>query len=98
MEFLYFTIAGLFLYVAADWLLLRIEAMYGGILPHRSLYFFAIILIMTMIVFELIQRYAPPEAPKAEPVVRAPTPPAAESLPTGPSFKDPAIKKMFEEE
>lgn len=77
MEFLYFTIAGLLLYVAADWVLLRIEAMYGKMLPNRSLYFFGIIMAMSLILFEVIQRYAPESPPPAtgEPVVAAPVNP-----------------------
>ena len=102
MEFLYFTVAGLFLYVAADWILLRIEAQYGKNLPNRSLYFFAIILVMTLTLFEVIQYIAPPELPQegvvVEETIQAPmippsSNPAIEPFQTGPSFSDPAKNK-----
>ena len=100
MEFVYFTLAGILLYVAADWVLLRIEAIYGKLLPNRSLFFFGIILIMTMVVFEAIQYIAPPDPIEVEAggaVIEVPENPtktmnAAEPTITGPSFSDPANK------
>ncbi|MBF0455843.1 MAG: hypothetical protein HQL72_13640 [Magnetococcales bacterium] len=88
MEFLYFTVAGLVLYVAADWVLLRIEGIYGKVLPNRSLFFFGIILVMTLVTFEAIQ-YFTPDTPPAE--VQQESDIGVESLPEkrGPSADDP---------
>jgi hypothetical protein len=64
MEFVYFTMAGLLLYVASDWVLLRIEAMYGQLLPNRSVFFFAIIMFLSTVSFEAVQYFtSAPENP-----------------------------------
>jgi hypothetical protein len=100
MEFVYFTIAGLFLYVGADWVLLRIEAMYGKLLPNRSLFFFGIILIMTMIVFEIVQYLAPPAPPESSAdgqTIAAPNNSVIPAAPTGPLFRDPDLGKALKE-
>lgn len=88
MEFIYFTLAGIVLYLAADWVLLRIEMMRGSLLPHRSFFFFGIILTLTLLLFQAIQLLVTP--------VSAPTPaepgqtveqPAKPGEPTKPSEK-----------
>ena len=66
MEFIYFTLAGIVLYLAADWVLLRIEAMRGSLLPNRSLFFFGIISILAILLFQTIQLFAPPDMPQGE--------------------------------
>ena len=55
MEILYFTVAAIFLYVGADWILNRIEAAAGRRLGYRSIIFFAILLIMALSSFALIR-------------------------------------------
>ena len=55
MQFLYFLIAAIALYVFSDWLLRRIEARLGRHLEQRSLVFFAILLCSALISFALIR-------------------------------------------
>jgi hypothetical protein len=57
MEMLYYTLAGLILYVAADWILDRIEVAAGRRLEYRSLVFFVILLAMAMTSFALIRHF-----------------------------------------
>lgn len=54
MDIIYFTLAALMLYVGSDWILTKIEAARGGPFKHRSLIFFAIILILSMTSFNAI--------------------------------------------
>lgn len=54
-----FLAVGLVLYFVADWLLQRIEIAMKRRLEHRSLVFFGILLALALVVFPLIQRYAP---------------------------------------
>ncbi|MEO5363567.1 MAG: hypothetical protein H7838_08090 [Magnetococcus sp. DMHC-8] len=64
MEMVYYTVAGVLLYFAADWILERLERARGQRFPHRSLVFFVIILILSVGVFQLIQTLLPiPPAP-----------------------------------
>ena len=56
MSAIYFTVAGIVLYLAADWLLQRIEASAGRRFEYRSLIFFVILLSLAVITFEFIQR------------------------------------------
>ena len=55
MEILYFTVAAIFLYVAADWILNRIEAAAGRRFEYRNLIFFAILVVMALTSFALIR-------------------------------------------
>ena len=57
MEMLYYTLAGVFLYVAADWILNRIEIAAGRRLEYRTIVFFVILLVMAMTSFALIRRF-----------------------------------------
>ena len=57
MEMIYYTLAGLILYVAADWILNRIEIAAGRRLEYRSLVFFVILLAMAMTSFALIRHF-----------------------------------------
>jgi hypothetical protein len=57
MEMLYYTLAGLLLYVGADWILDRIEVAAGRRLEYRSLVFFVILLAMAMTSFALIRHF-----------------------------------------
>jgi hypothetical protein len=56
MEILYFTVAAMFLYVAADWILKRIETAAGKQLESRNLIFFAILLTMAVTSFAVIRK------------------------------------------
>lgn len=55
MATVYYVLAGILLYLAADWLLRRIEARAGRILEHRTLVFFALLASMSLISFALIR-------------------------------------------
>ena len=55
MEILYFTLTAVLLYLAADWILRRIEAAAGRQLEYRSLIFFVILLGMALTSFALIR-------------------------------------------
>ena len=52
---IYFTLAGIALYLAADWLLERIEIRRGERLEHRTLVFFGILLGLAFLTFPLLQ-------------------------------------------
>jgi predicted PurR-regulated permease PerM len=56
MEMLYFTLAAIFLYVAADWILNRFEKAAGKRFEYRSLIFFAILLVMALTSFTLVRQ------------------------------------------
>jgi hypothetical protein len=58
MEFVYFTVSGIALYFGSDWILNKIEEARGKKFPQRTLVFFAIILILSMTTFSLIQYLA----------------------------------------
>lgn len=57
MQFVYFTIAAVILYLGSDWILRRIEAATGKQLEHRSLIFFTIIMVLALSSFALIRAY-----------------------------------------
>ena len=59
MEIVYFTIAAIFLYLFSDWLLQRIEVSLGRRLKYRSVIFFAIILVLAVSMFALVQSFQP---------------------------------------
>ena len=59
METIVFIIVAIGLYFGADWILRRIEEHLGRRLEHRTIVFLFLLLISAMIIFELIQRYAP---------------------------------------
>ena len=66
MEMLYYTLAGIVLYLAADWILNQIEIRRGARFDNRTLIFFGILLVLALASFELIQHFlAPPAAPPA---------------------------------
>lgn len=58
MEMLYFTLAAVFLYLGADWILNRIEVTLGRRFEYRNLIFFAILLIMALASFALIRLFS----------------------------------------
>ena len=55
MEFVYFTITAILLYVVSDSLVNKIEKMRGERMKNRSLVFFVIILVLAMASFKLIE-------------------------------------------
>jgi len=58
MEIVYFTIAAIFLYVGADWILKRIESAAGRRFEYRSIIFFVVLLVMALTSFALIRHFA----------------------------------------
>ena len=60
MEFVYYTIAGIVLYLGSDWILNRIEISRGKRFEHRSVVFFVIILVLAVISFRIIEHLASP--------------------------------------
>jgi len=55
MEIIYFTLAAIMLYLAADWILRRIEMAAGKRLEYRNLIFFVILMTMAVTSFTLIR-------------------------------------------
>ncbi|NOR40352.1 MAG: hypothetical protein GQ537_04005 [Gammaproteobacteria bacterium] len=64
MEILYFTLAAVLLYFAADWILNRIELAAGKRFQYRNLIFFALLLVMSLTSFALIQQLAGSNGPQ----------------------------------
>jgi hypothetical protein len=62
-EILIYTAVGIVLYFAADAALRFIESMHGEPIPHRSIIFFGIILVMAIISFQIIKMMFLGEAP-----------------------------------
>jgi hypothetical protein len=60
VEILYFTLAAVLLYFAADWILNRFEMAAGRRFKYRSLIFFALLLVMATTSFTLIQHLIDP--------------------------------------
>jgi len=56
MEIVYYTLTGIALYFVSDWLLDRIEQARGARFQNRSVVFFAIILVLALVSFQLIGR------------------------------------------
>lgn len=56
MEILYFTLSAILLYLAADWILDRIERAAGRRFAYRNLIFFVILLVLALSSFSLIRR------------------------------------------
>ena len=57
MQAVYFTLVAIALYLAADWILERIEVAAGRRFEHRTLLFFAILMTLAITTFELIRHY-----------------------------------------
>ncbi len=62
---LYYTVAAISLYLVSDWILNRIEIRYGKRFENRTLVFFAIILVLSVSLFNLIQYLQPAPEPAA---------------------------------
>jgi len=50
-----YTLTGIILYVAADWLLRRLESRAGRVFENRTLVFFGILLSMALVAFAVIR-------------------------------------------
>jgi len=59
MEMVYFTVAAVVLYVVSDWILNQIEIKQGARMENRSLVFFVIIGVLSVISFYIIQTLYP---------------------------------------
>jgi hypothetical protein len=55
VEAVYFTLVAVGLYFFSDWLLERIERLRGQRFEQRSIIFFAIIAVLALISFQIIQ-------------------------------------------
>lgn len=55
MQFVYYTIAGIVLYLVSDSILATIEKARGASFEHRSLVFFVIILVLALTTFKAIE-------------------------------------------
>ena len=60
VEIVYFTLVGIGLYFASDWILDRLEARRGSRFENRSIIFFVIILVLAFVSFQLISRLQQP--------------------------------------
>ena len=56
LQIVYFTIAGIMLYVFSDWLLVQLEKWRGKPFANRNIAFFIIIMILSVVTFETVQR------------------------------------------
>lgn len=56
MEIVYFTLVGAGLYFLTHWALDRIERARGARFKHRDLIFFAVILVLALVTFQLLGR------------------------------------------
>lgn len=54
VEIVYFTLVGIGLYFASDWILDRLETRRGKRFENRSIIFFVIILVLALVSFQLI--------------------------------------------
>lgn len=57
MSIIYLTAVAVLLYLVSDWILNRIEVAAGKRFEYRSLIFFAILLVLALTTFSLIQVY-----------------------------------------
>lgn len=55
MEFVYYALAGLILYVLSDWILGQVEKLRGERFEQRTLIFFVIILVLALTSFKAIE-------------------------------------------
>ena len=55
MELVYYTLIGIVLYLVSDWIVRKIETIRGARMEHRSLLFFAIILVLALSSFKAIE-------------------------------------------
>jgi predicted PurR-regulated permease PerM len=67
MAYLYYTVTAVILYLFSDWILNKVEQRLGKRLQYRSVVFFAIIMVLAIGSFEMIDRIIgePPQVTKA---------------------------------
>jgi hypothetical protein len=63
VEAVYFTVAGILLYLLADRLLVLIEHRIGRVLEYRTLVFFGLLLGLALVSFAAIRRFLPAGPP-----------------------------------
>ena len=56
LQVVLYTVTAIILYVVSDWILTKLEQRRGELFPNRSLIFFAIILVLSVTVFSVLQR------------------------------------------
>ncbi len=56
IQILLYTITAIVLYVVSDWILLKLEQYRGKPFASRNMIFFAIILVLSLLAFEGLQR------------------------------------------
>jgi len=61
MSALYYTIAGIVLYLLADWILRQMEARAGRVFEHRTLVFFGLLSALALGTFALIRTLVAPD-------------------------------------
>ena len=69
MEILLFTLVAIILYLVSDGIVKAIEKRKGELLKNRSLIFFAIIFVLAITTFYLLQTYGPGLGLLPQPVV-----------------------------
>lgn len=57
MAAIIYTLTGIILYVAADWLLRRLERRAGRVFENRTMIFFGILLSMALVAFAAIRAF-----------------------------------------
>jgi hypothetical protein len=57
MEFVYYTVAGIVLYLVSDRILIAVERARGAAFEQRSLVFFVIILVLALTTFKAIEMW-----------------------------------------
>lgn len=57
MQVIYYTVAGIVLYLLADWILRQLERRRGSVFENRTLIFFFILLALALVTFQAIQYF-----------------------------------------
>ncbi|MGD2138674.1 MAG: hypothetical protein PVF08_10490 [Gammaproteobacteria bacterium] len=78
MEMIYYTVAAVLLYLVSDWVLNRIEVSRGERFEQRTLIFFAIILVLAVTLFNLIQHLQTTTGPATQDIQREQPPGTAQ--------------------
>lgn len=61
MGAVYFTLTAIILYLAADWILRRLEQRAGRVFENRSLVFFALLLSLALVTFPILGTWLKPD-------------------------------------
>jgi hypothetical protein len=57
VQIIYYTVVGIVLYLAADWILRAVERRRGAVFENRTLIFFFILLALALVAFQAIQHF-----------------------------------------